>query len=548
MATLAAGVVFVDPVAARADEPHVLPVDPSTYDELTVTGPIYGTRVDPDDPTATAGCGDASAQPVPDGEPIVVKIGSAAPFTVGSVSAATWKTPPVADPSWRLDFQGLMWMKPLARRAAQDGQQESLAALIAQTVQFHQANPDLGTNLSGWDEGTSLRRLESENCLYSLTKSADLVPGMAADAAVLFSGRYYGPPNYAVHNHGLMANLQLVKAGDLLGRADWKAGAIKRMTAEAPLAFSRAGLSYEQSSAYQGVNASLWGRAADVLASSPGTGTAVATLRKAVAAAWDAYAWETEPDGRIVQIGDSDEVVGRAGSTSFPRTLRDDQTGTVIGRWSWTDPKTTYYTIRYGPSRRAHGHEDRAGGVTWTTLGARVLVGPGKFTYDKSSPWYVWQVGAASHNVAIPNGGVVRSGKTGRVTASRVQAPAHSWTLVDDIYNTPHTRNVNVNRDLHRMVVTDVFPKSTMWRQHWHLDPGWTLVSGKTNGTTVTFKHTSGRQLTVTTTGRVSGIVKGTTNPINGWHFPAFGTRTQAVDLIIRSYGRGATATTFTVK
>ncbi|MFI1993831.1 hypothetical protein [Actinoplanes sp. NPDC020271] len=545
MATLATGVLFVDPVAARADDPHVLPVDPSTYDSLTVTGPAFGALGG--DP-ATAGCGSAAPDSVPNGEPIIVKIGTAAPFTVGQISAATWKNPPVTDPSWRLTFQGLMWTKSLARRAAQDDQQESLAALVAQAVQFHQADPDPGTNASGWDEGTALRRLESENCLYSLTQSADLIPGMAADAAVILGKRYYGPPNAPVHNHGLMANLALVRAGDLLGKTAWKNTAVKRMTAEAPLAFSKAGLSFEQASGYQGVNANLWGQAADVLAQTSGTQTAAATLRQAVNKAWTAFAWETEPDGKIVQIGDSEESTGRAAPRNTARTLRDDQTGTIIGRWSWSDPRTSYYTIRYGPTRRAHGHEDRAGGVTWTTLGTRVLVGPGKYTYDKNSAWYTWQIGPASHNVAVPNGGAVKSGKTAKVKSSKIQSSAHAWTITDDIYNTPHTRSVNVSRDAHRIQISDLFTKSTLWRQNWHLAPGWTLVSGKVNGTTLTFKHTSGRRLTVTTTGRVSGIVKGKTNPIQGWHFPAFGSRTQSIDLVIRSNNRKATVTTFTVK
>jgi hypothetical protein len=483
---------------------------------------------------------------VPDGEPIIVTIGAAAPFTVGQISAATWRQPPVADPSWRLNFQGLMWMRSLVRRAADDDQQQSLAALVAQAVEFHQDDPDPGTSTSGWDEGTSMRRLEVENCLYSVTEAAELIPGMTADAAVILGKRYYGPPYAPVHNHGLMTNLQLVRAGGLLNKPAWTAAAVKRMTHEAPLAFSRSGLSYEQASGYQAVNASLWERAAQILAASPDTAAVAASLQTAVAAAWAAYSWETEPDGHIVQIGDSDETAGQAGSLSNPRVLRDDQTGTAIGRWSWTDPLTTYYTLRYGPPRRAHGHEDRAGGITWTTMGTRVLVGPGKFTYDKASPWYVWTVGASSHNVAVPDGGTVHSGKAATLKAATVQAAAHAWTVTDDLYNVPHSRGVNINRDQHRVQVSDSFSQTALWRQHWHLAPGWKLTSGTIGGTALTFSHPSGRKLVMTTTGRVSGILKGETNPINGWHFPVFGSKVPADDVIVRSYG-GASTTTFTV-
>src|SRR3954447_12985232 len=357
---LAAGVVLTNPVPALADTPHVMPLDPLTYDDLDALIQSYGPAdagSQTADPTAAARCGAGAPDPLPDGQPITVTIGSAPAFTLGQINAATWQYPPVADPSWRLNFQGLMWMRSLARRSAEDDQQQSLAALVDQAVEFHTDNPDPGTSAYGWDEGTAMRRLEALNCLYSLTDAARLIPAMTADAAVILGKRYYGPPLYPVHNHGLMSNLQLVRAGGLLNKPAWTAAAVKRMTLEAPLAFSRSGISYEQSSSYQAVNASLWGQAAQVLSGSPGTAAVAAQLTREVSAAWTAYSWMTEPDGTIVQIGDSDETARRAGGLSTPGVLRDDQTGTAVGRWSWTDPLTTYYTIRYGPPRRAHGHE-----------------------------------------------------------------------------------------------------------------------------------------------------------------------------------------------
>ncbi len=101
--------MLADPVPASADDPHLMPLDPVTYDDLDAVRQLY---VPPDgsaqaaDPTASALCGPAAPDPVPDGEPIVVTIGEAAPFTVGQVAAETWRKPPVTDPSWRLNFQG----------------------------------------------------------------------------------------------------------------------------------------------------------------------------------------------------------------------------------------------------------------------------------------------------------------------------------------------------------------------------------------------------------------------------------------------------------
>jgi hypothetical protein len=342
-----------------------------------------------------------------------------------------------------------------------------------------------------------------------------------------------------------MANLQLVRAGDLLAVPSWKSTAIKRMTSEAPLAFSRLGTSYEQSSMYQLVNANLWAQAVAVLNASPGGQTAAATINASVTAARTVYRWMTEPDGGIVQVGDSDEQPGTVGAPIAARVLRDDQAGWIIGRWSWTDPYTTYYTVRYGPGRRAHGHHDRAGGVTWSTWGVRVLVGPGRFSYDAADRYNAYQIGPQGQNVALPDARAVTNASAA-VLASKVQAPAHAWTIKDRMFGIDHTRGINIDRDRRTLVVGDAFPAAALWRQRWHLDPAWRLVSGGANGTKLVFSHPSGRRLTVTTTGRVSSVLRGVTWPPAGWHFPRFRSRVWAPEIVIRSYGRACT-TTFTV-
>ncbi|WP_433731674.1 hypothetical protein ACQP2Y_23315 [Actinoplanes sp. CA-051413] len=526
----------------------MITLDPAAVDDIDALEEIYGPRPEGQrsaDPTADARCGSAAADPVPDGQPIVVSMPPAPAFTVGAIPAASWKNPPVADVTWRLQYQGLMWMKPLARRAAIDGQAQSLAALVAQAVAFHRQNPDPGNNNYGWDEGTALRRLETENCLYALSASELLRPGMTADARVLLGPRYYGPPNYSVHNHGLMANLQLARGSDLLAVPSWKTTAVRRMTSEAPQSFSARGLSYEQSAMYHGVNTTLWANAVPVLADTPGSEAAAATVDMLVGKARTAYQWLTEPDGIIVQVGDSDEIRGAATTLSTPRVLRDDQTGWTIGRWSWTDPQTVYYSLRYGPARRAHGQHDRAGGVTFTAAGVRVLVGPGRFSYDAADNYRAYQLSANSHNVALPDGGTVTSAG-GKVTASVIQGPAHNWTVQDTMFGISHTRGVNVNRDTRTMKVSDSFPAKNLWRQYFHLDPAWTLVSAPLNGTKLTFAHPDGRRLGITTTGRLSGVVQGITRPPQGWHFPKWGNRVWAYEIVIRSYGRSS-VTSFVV-
>jgi hypothetical protein len=540
-AVLAAVLMVAGPAPARAADVHVLPFDPVAVDDPEALLELYR------EPTGAeralpvpARCGAGAADPVPDGQPIRVSMPPGPTFTVGSIPASWWRNPPSADPLWRLQFLGMMWVRPLAVRAAQDDQLTSLAVLAEQIAAFHRQNPDPKTSTYGWDEGTALRRLESENCLYAMTRSASLKQGMNADVAVLLSSRYYGPPYRPVHNHGLMANLQLFRAGVLLNKTTWQSIAVQRLTSEAPQAFSRLGTTWEQASAYQGTIAGLWGQAAAVLEERPGSEAAAESIRRTVAAARIVAQWMTDPDGKVVQVGDSDLIAGTPGTLTEPGVFRDDQAGWVIGRWSWSDRATSHYTVRYGPPRRAHGHHDRAGGVTWSTRGVRVLVGPGRYTSDLTSAFYAYQVGPSGQNTAIPSGRAAGDGAAA-VTASRLRSAAHNWTINDKVYGIAHTRGVYATRDVPSLTVSDVFAGNPRWRQYWHLDQAWTHVSGGADGNRLVFAHPTGRRLTITTTGLVSGVVRGVKQPVQGYNFPAYGIRYPAYEISIRSYGRAST-------
>jgi hypothetical protein len=488
-------------------------------------------------------CGAESATRITDPTAITVTLPPAKPFTVGRIPAETWRRTPIKDLSWKLKFLGLSWMRPVAARAHTDNQPAVLTALVAQAVAFHKENPDTGREAEGWDEGTAMRRLETENCLYALTRSADLVPGMEADAAVQFSNRYYGPPHHTVHNHGLMANLQLIRAADLLHRGEWKKTALQRLAREAPKAFSPMGTSLEQSAQYQHVNAVLWAQAADQLETSPGSRDTAVKIRRTVDDAYRMLAWMTQPDGRLVQFGDSDEGKGRPLVMAGTQSVRDDVAGLVAGRWSWTDPKTTYYTVRYGPPRRAHGHRDQAGGVTFYAKGVRVLVGAGRHSYNRDDPFRTYQLTPQGENVAVPAPGFVTPAPA-QVTVATFTPDRHSITVKDQLYLLPHTRTIDVAPD--RMTVADSFESAQTWNQSWHLDPKW-KPAGRSTGRLV-FRHPNGRTLTVTTTGRFAGLRHGVTGADTaGWHFPSAGVRQPAYQITVHNNGPLCT-TEFTVR
>ena len=492
---------------------------------------------------ASSGCGAAGAAPVPDGKPIVVSLPPARAFTVGKISARTWRKPPVSDPTWQLRFLGLTWMMPLAQRAATDGQNRSLNALVDQALAFHRQNPDPGKPRYGWDEGTAMRRLSTLNCLYTLTRSRRLVPAMTSNAAVQFGSRYYGPPHRMVHNHGLMANLVVLRAARLLGNARWRRVATARLVAEAPKAWSRAGTTWEQSTMYHVENMQLWTKAAQALeAGSPGSAGARA-IRRLVARADQVKAWMTEPDGGIAILGDASAMPGTSRSRWTSRTWRDDATGFGFGRWSWRDPATAYYSVRYGPPTTAHGHQDR-GGVTWSDLGTRVLVTAGLFTYDPRNRYLAYQDGPVSNNVAFPARPALDARASVQLARTKFQARSHQWVITDRLFRVAHQRGIVVQGPQHRLTVADSFAGRGTYLQKFHLAPGWRFSALTDRGRTARFTGPEGRRLTMTTTGSIRRA-RGATSPVAGWHFPQFGQRVATEELTVLAGPR--VSTTFTL-
>lgn len=508
---------------------------------LVVVADIGATPMSPAHPAVAAvtgdpseDCGAPSATPVVDGQPIVVTLAPVT-FTVGSIDPYVWRHPLNTDPGWRLWFEGFIYLPPLALRAYLDGATQSLNTMVEQVVAFHTQNPDPGLSRYGWDEGTAQRRLQTENCLYRLTSDPRLRPGMTADVAVQLGPRYYGPPYARVHNHGVMANLRMVRAGELLDVASWRTTAIGRLQSEAPLAFSPLGTTWEQSSGYHAFTMRLWDQAADLLRQHEPGSSAIAVIDAATDKANVVLTWMTEPNGDLVPVGDSNVAAGEVRPESTAPVFRDDAAGWLVGRWSWRDPSTLYYLVRYGPPRWAHGHEDR-GSVTWT-WGEQILVDPGYVDTDPTSTWWAWQWSAAAHNVAIL-GAVRRPTAPVRVVAGTVQGPAHAWQLEDDVYALHHVRALSISRVTRALIARDSFAGPGIFDQYWHLAPEWQLVSVARDRRTAVFTSSSGRRLTVTSSGIIAQVVRGATAPIAGWVFPATGQRVAAWQLRIRAVTR----------
>lgn len=426
-------------------------------------------------------------------------------FTLGKLPRTIYKKPPTSDPQWRLWFESMRWAQELATEAERQQSPALLRATMAQQATFYRDNPDRGLSTLGWDEGTSLRRLQTLNCLYAVGKAmgvnekSSLLPLMAKEVAVQRGKRYYGPPNAPVHNHGVMANNALVTTGMLTGRTDWKSLGGNRLLKEGSQAFSPAGFTFEQSSEYHMVNVNIWASALQNVTVAYPNNTAVKALSARVQAARGALQWLTEPDGKLVQLGDATRRNGvpnpKGGSARGVK--HDPATGFTVARWSWTDPTTTYLTARSGGRRWAHGHNDK-GSLTWSTAGDRILVDPG-FSY-LAKHGNVWWTTPAAHNVSLPTG--CTAGATTSAVKTLVQKSRRlDMTMADSPCGKAHRRGVTVGHGALRVLgVTDSYGRGVAHRQVWHLDPSWKRIS---SGAKVQRFRSSvtGRILTVTTGG-----------------------------------------------
>lgn len=463
--------------------------------------------------------------------------GASTSFAINALPTSWWRKPPVPNTVWQLYFLGLMWFSPVMAR----NDPAADRALVQVALSFTRSNPDRGLSSKGWDEGTNLRRQQQLNCLYRRTRDARLIPAIEMAArANLDATRYYGLPRTLPHNHGLMANLALIETAGLLGRPAWRVTATQRLIRDSGAAFTTQGVSVEQSSEYWKGNVQAWSGVVEFLRrdGSPDALSAAKRLELRLATARSALAHATDPSGTLIAYGDSNPGPGVRTAQSRG-VFRDDAAGLVTGRWSWTDPSTTFYAARYGGPRVAHGHEDR-GSLVWQTAGLRILTDPGRLTYDKGR-WNSYQLGAVGHSTFLVGTGVLRPAEPVRLIGQTASGPVHTLRLSDRQYGVRHTRTWSIDHARHTLTVVDTARAKAV--QSFVLDPAWQVAGTAGDRRTVVFRHSTGTRLVLTSTRPIT-VLRGRNSPIRGWVFPTYGRRISTCQVLIGT-AAGTTRTKF---
>jgi heparinase II/III-like protein len=413
---------------------------------------------------------------------------------------------PVGSATWKLWYQGLVWLAPVALEAHHSGSAADRGLVAAYVAAALRTSPDPGSatsvalaraNRTGWAEAEVTRRQQVLNCLVQLQPDRAvrrlLTATIAANRDPL---RYYGLPRRPPHNHGLMANQALIESGRLLARPELVRTAEARLLGDVRAVRDRGcGMVFEQSAGYQRVNAALWAGAAAQLAAARRP-AAARVLRGAAAQMRLAFDHLVEPDGSLAAVGDSSPMAGLPVVAHPVGRMLCRTAGWAAGRTSWS-PTAIHYTLRFGPARTMHGHNDH-GSVTWFP-GERVLVDPG-YHYFGHTPAGRFARSNAAHNVLGVQG--LELGVATSLARASWRPGGDTYTVVDRTPAVTRIRSVRIDRVLPLLIVHDraTSSRTRIFIQRWHIGPGWR--GGPAAGTVVRGSSVAGIMALDLRTGR----------------------------------------------
>src|SRR5690606_3865256 len=150
----------------------------------------------------------------------------------------------------------------------------------------------------------------------------------------------------------------------------------------------------------------------------------------------------------------------------------------VVGRDTWENlPASTYWTLRFGPGRDFHGHEDHTS-VTFWVDGREILTDSGHSGYGDSEYREALRA-APAHNVVLQPDLPFRIRQATELLHSDTGEGWRFDQVRDQVYEAPRVRGVLVLPDDGVMAVQDATSRTTPgpFEQLWHLPPGTGVIA-----------------------------------------------------------------------
>jgi hypothetical protein len=383
-----------------------------------------------------------------------------------------WHLNPHRNRSWGMVFHSLRWMGRLVADYETTGNEKYLERAVEIARDWVKDNPrgGRGANQYAWAEHPVALRAPALVCLSRHVNPGWLKNSLAEHAKVLANPALYEKG----HNHGLDQDIGLLGIGCRYRQSKWSNLAVRRMTSSARLAIDGQGALQEQAPRYGIYVYERMAVAMDAIKDCGMKVPAEMTRRWKSLASYITHA--TQPNGNMVPIGDGGPDVRPSGYDHDKQKVKVfRRAGYVFGRTAWDKPESAYYSIRFGPGLKYHGHEDHLG-VTYYAHGRDLLVDVGFHSYENSAYRY-WTMSPEAHNVPVVSGARFRPRTASKLTRARLGKQRQTYKLTDTAYGVRRTRSVLVNHGEDVMAVLDTVPKGSKLRNLWHFPADLKVIS-----------------------------------------------------------------------
>ena len=455
------------------------------------------------------------------------QLGTHPVVTLGS--DPTWTENPLGDRNWQFLHHSLGAVNSLLKAWTLTGDvryRDRAAYLLEDWI----GDNPRWSSPSSWawnDHSTALRAIVLACAEPYLGYKSWLHPALSLHGSTLAD-----PGFYVWHgNHALNQSIGLLEVARVLARSDWRSLAIKRIEVLLTESVDSQGVTNEQSIKYQNYNLQRYRVAESRIRAAGGS---VPTVFARLDRMPRLLAYGTLPNGEYEMLGDTDRQqasIHRGTWAEFAATRgasgpKPPDTAAIFGAgylfartgWGTSRPYTdeVAMSLRWGAAPAWHGHAD-GGSITLYGYGSRLLLDPGKYTYN-FNPYRTFFTGRTAHNVVTVDGAAwSNSARTSLLSHARSSTMVH--TRVQPLGNpgVKHVRSVTSSRTMDYLLVEDRMSSSTTrtYRQLWHLSEdarpyvtsGWFRTQRERGNVYV-------RQLVA---GSTSRVVTGRTAPVQGW-------------------------------
>ena len=374
-----------------------------------------------------------------------------------------WQLDPFDHPTWFGDFQSGGWIEMLVSGylAGGPGAQAYQARAKAITMSWLRGVP-----VSVRDPGTLI-------CL------SEAFPGQPwIQDQILSSVDYYAAHWMGAWNHGLKQDLELLRIGcgypaQAFGGAAlrWRQTAVRQMIAafepnRLGPEIDTQGAVNEQATLYEDFVYYLWQHGLPELAACGYRlpGWIMARIARLPAFVGNA----TQPDGYLVQIGDT-YVERPLISPRQPHLVAVYAAGYVFGRSGW-GPGASFYSLRFGPGRQVHGHDDHMS-LTYYARGRNLIVNAGHTGYE-NTPYRAYLRSPEASSVLVMPGVPFDQSAPTSLVSDQLGRYGQFYEFFDRAFGgNPRYRSVYVSQRPDLVLVFDRAWGSDEYQQLWHLDP-----------------------------------------------------------------------------